>query len=944
MQFSWNAQKLTRQILSKPMAIGLIFVLLVTFFVPLGADSLGNNLRINQSWSEGARKERGGRDAQKLFRKAVEKGIIKYDLSQDQFSVTTLREFNHNPNINNQSIDLGGYSKATIIGLLWKGRGSGDDIRKQLQAHNLGVFTTAIRDNTGLLRECLNDDDNGKCNENLWVAQIGVPQQTNQGNVFTSGFSSDVSQLTINSPSIGVFGPLALQQIPNFRKWYSLGGSEVSGAQINFIRPISEHPDNNTNLIIDVIGSEIFLPAEAKTGSGLELTRYCPPKLDGENKLSINIERCSENDKAIAFRVKLPARFADNELAIRVKPVRSYNIPEVERTAVFQPQETILPATATKVKTYSLTNNVRLRCYSDSSDQRRCLLNWLTATSQKKLMTEEAVQKLGIADALSLDGSEIGESKASTSLVNVNEDGELSLSKRGIGMGLVSVFGTSSEDQNSLLDLIANPPETMDATDISITVNEELQEIVSRRFSDLLVNKTGISPELAGGVSSRYDHSRRAGIVLLDVSDPAKQGAIVAATGYPFYDGTLSPWDLLAIRTLDPTRDPLAPHAWGAIDGRYTPGSVFKLVSALNLIDITSGYIEDVETSTQQEVFGALTGSDRETFRSVFNVDLRQPSAKITRTNSTRDGTFLVGDASEKAPMIQAYNLPAGTCGRRQSNKAENPQRVRVYGLCEALAQSSNIWFSKVVEYANAKRIENFWSRDPLKEKRPFLADTLSRLNLDKSYPLILTNNEDTLAVPASLSADAILADSIDTARLADPTGRLYNLEIGLSGYGQTVKTSPLSIATISAAIATGNIVSPFLVSEKDATPVITELYSGNPEAIKLLETLRVGMNAVVNKSSGTAYGQFRSEDKRSFAKRVFGKTGTPTLAGFNIPSDANVEGAWFTGWIGDSSSPRSPKPKYAFGCGISHVVSGGSQICAALMAEILSEIEEKGL
>ena len=935
----------SRKIFSSKVWLSLMLIFIVPAVTIALSSVLLNLFRINDTWTQDAQREIGGEVTRDLFHSALEHKLIKYNLSEDRFRIVTKRQWE---SLGTHSNFIGnyGFDEKTILGLLWKSRGSGNAIRSQVEKYNQKTGYAAIRENTGRLKKCVGKTSSRQpCRTSRWVAKLRTTdnnQKNTQNSLPVVHEDFDAERLTGNSPLISVFGGFALKQIQNFRDWYSVAGEEISGTKVVFTREPEQIPISGNKFYIDIVGSNITLPSAIESVAGMTL--YCW----STNNTKVAMEKCNHPKKAIAARLSLPKKMARQKMAISADPVNIVGIPRFEDKSYFLPDKNTFSADATRKKSYDLTNNIRLRCFNRPDNNRYCAAEWLSAASRLYLLPRGGGGVLAIESAVETEDNANPDEQESVQVENafikLDKDGVLSITKRGRELGLESVIGQSSDDKFTLLNLLVSRPKGLESSKIELLIEPKLQEIVSKHFSNLLIRKTGLGG-LEKGLAATYDERRRAGFVLLDLRNPETEGAILAVTGYPLYDGGLSQWDLRAIREIDTSRDPLAPHAWGAIDSRYTPGSTFKLVSALSFIDVASGITKHVGKGTQTVIQQAILGANSKFYSKNTDETLRRSETKIPKTNNAADGFFPLSDSSNAPPMSNAYRLPAGTCGRRSSNKRNKLKLVTKYGLCEAIAQSSNIWFARMAIRANRERLSKFWQGGKLSERLPVLVSTLQRLNLKENWSLLKVKDAE-VEVDYSvgyLKADRILSGSESIALLGPGPGRLAQLTTGLNAYGQDVTASPLAMATVAASIGTGRSISPFLVRDQEFKAKSAPLYDDTSNSRGLLEILRNGMNAVVNKPGGTAYNSFKGKKARALAPKVYGKTGTATLKGHGIPGNSKVYGGWFVGWINQGTGPANQKPRYAFACGISHLTRGGSAVCAKLVANILVDIEASG-
>lgn len=973
---SSSLTRLSRSVLSRGGFVLLIFLSASIVVNMQIAPFLGDIINKNKTWSYSAQREIGGEAAKQLFDAALYFGVIQFDLQNQHFSILTEREWNTQHNVINQKKqDRVATSKAmqpengmdaeTVLKRLWKGRGPGAEIRAQLINYNKQSFFTAIRDNSATLSECNNADGlRDPCRISRWQGTMQAgPIGQGSGQVLLPDVQ-DIADLRAGDPSVLVYGPLAHDMLENFRDWNSAAGQELTGQRVVF-RPISSLSPSKGPLVIDIVGRHLKIPVSLqKTAS---LRSYCP------NRFSHNqmVQQCNDPGRVVAMRLTIPTNMAEKLTELSVSPVSTDRIPYLERQARLIGQGEVTDGAKVKLSTYPLTNNIRLQCFGDQITRRRCMMVWLSASTKSYLIELSNKDQLG--DALKAlpaqdtpsdeaDDREVqtglypipdmvnahdtdDATKREQSIIDLLPDGHLRLSESGKALGLDNVLGLDSRHGQTYLNYLSAPEQAGTSADLVLQIQPDAQKIVTDRFKQMLVDKksmAGISPNLP----ARYDRVRRAAFVLLALDEPDNMGAIMAASAYPRYESGLSDWDIRAIKATASNHDPLANHIWQSLDTRYTPGSTFKIISALSFIDYATGQVGISNPANQGLVRQALRGMDRKAFRAAFDTDLYVKSKTIAKSPRQRDGTFTFSDASSHAPMHYASLLkPSTSCGRDVANRVihDKTSYVRRYGLCEAIVQSSNIWFASVGLKANEDMRTNFRASGPLADSLPLYSQSLKRLWPRQGVPLIRTQQKLSEEKP-NLPVEVILTDAEKTVRYTKSGNSLLELELTLNSYGQATQASPLAMASLAASVATNKLIRPFLAKDRTVSIMPETLYADNTDAKALLDIVREGMHGVVNLPSGTAQSIFYGGKSvaRAQAERVFGKTGTATLAGHGIARGAKIYGSWFIGWINATKAPDA-KPKYAFACAISHSTSS-SKVCTALVSQILTDLEKAGL
>jgi cell division protein FtsI/penicillin-binding protein 2 len=157
------------------------------------------------------------------------------------------------------------------------------------------------------------------------------------------------------------------------------------------------------------------------------------------------------------------------------------------------------------------------------------------------------------------------------------------------------------------------------------------------------------------------------------------------------------------------------------------------------------------------------------------------------------------------------------------------------------------------------------------------------------------------------------------------------------SAIGQGMTASPLEMARVAAAIATGKIPHPFIfrrLGERELRPPRTKEMELEAKELGLL---REAMHTVPD--TGTARSAFLNHPQLC---RIYAKTGTANVGvrkkGKIVP-EKRFHTTWFIGW----REPKKGGRRLAFACMVTHSHGRGSntgrQVCAPIIAEILEGI-----
>ena len=391
------------------------------------------------------------------------------------------------------------------------------------------------------------------------------------------------------------------------------------------------------------------------------------------------------------------------------------------------------------------------------------------------------------------------------------------------------------------------------------------------------------------------DKRRVTAAVVMD----ARLGDVLASASGAALPQGLSLRELLEFDAFNPGNSPLRlpalQHDGGAA---HAPGSTFKLAGAMGL-----------ELAAQQspKLIAALQGL------------------------APGQLDALAGSWGKPFEMASGcYPAPCAAHTTQVQNFKGVPALQQVadgrFGLVQALQKSVNTWFALMAEATDATVQAGHPDARPLGAsamiaERPTLA-VLTRLGLLETQPL------DSGLLPAGFAwqpGDVLRASAGHLDPITDLHGVLQQ------ALGLRMQTTPLQMARLSAAAATGTAPVPRLLLEINGQT--GTVLPGMPVQVSL-ERIRQGMAAVVQ--SGTAAGAFGSAAIKPIKGFVFGKTGSAPLASndkavqcsqtpHSAPSPlACLNNAWFVGYLLPGALPGETRT-LAFAVQISHTrVTGG--------------------
>lgn len=487
--------------------------------------------------------------------------------------------------------------------------------------------------------------------------------------------------------------------------------------------------------------------------------------------------------------------------------------------------------------------------------------------------------------------------------------------------GLLSLIGYDSGDRLALSGLISRSKLKKNNTEVRLTLNAELQKSAYKHLQRELTQK--IDPK------GRFNQQRRASVVLINPDS----GAVLAAANYPNPPAGVHRWDRLSFSKLYPTLDPFGVSAWQGLDSNNTPGSTFKMVTALTALQAAeegNANVRKIVRGLGQRDYRALTGLAVSSFSydADGNPSKGSPTSIVKNAgNASLLGSMPYRNANNKMVYPRLRNQ---ACGKKKNSKN--------LGLSEAVRDSLNIWFARLAVMMDKDKLATggkdtqlvamanrlgFGTKLALAQQGSPL-NPLGKLTKHKGRGSVLTGFTGNLTLKTYSNTRYATGDALQ--------------RLSQNSFGQGVTATPLQMARVAATVATGYLPQPYLLQQWSGKNL------DSPDSIKLqpdnIELLRTGMKAVPE--VGTARRAFAANYPKGSCY-VYGKTGTAQI-GKGTGSRAGRQryySAWFTGWQED----KKGKPKIAFACMVSHAyIRGhnyGGDVCGPIIARILRDRDQ---
>ncbi|MEM5493351.1 penicillin-binding transpeptidase domain-containing protein [Hoeflea sp. AS16] len=557
-----------------------------------------------------------------------------------------------------------------------------------------------------------------------------------------------------------------------------------------------------------------------------------------------------------------------------------------------------------------------------------CDLNWYVPGNQRVERQSEPLTGLTLRDLPVLDS-------------------QGALTQKAFELGLGPLLGLGTGDSGSVAAALTR---TGEGENPSLTLNPDYQQ---KALAALAQNyKCPKGEERC---------SRRADLVILD-AEGEDAGNVLAIASLPQPRTGMSSWDIETLELTASSKSPLAAYAWRNYDLRGTPGSSFKLITALAasqyVIDSGDKGLESVLLGTASpseiaDLFGIVATRPSFNGRCKPNYDERDPKKlNALPIPGARGGiVFCMGNSASSAGVRSGISHILETGVESGCGDARTPRG----GMCEAIKRSSNLYFAGIAMYLDADKLV-----DPETgfEHTGLVTDLLLAREAERFFPAARNSDAverksalDVLDVNYPATGRGRASPMIVEAGLPVPPGEPRRLRLARGGIGLSVSASPLAMASVAASVASGKVVRPHLVPRAERGPT-DDPVEGEPLLIappekqaladRFLRDIRDGMGAVIRKRGGTSRSAF-AKIPAELRESVFAKTGTaPVFGHSNSPPDGRYA-SWLVGYVDPQAGLPGFDQKIAFACRVAFSPSYGGSVCGPIVRDFLLALYEAG-
>jgi cell division protein FtsI/penicillin-binding protein 2 len=555
-----------------------------------------------------------------------------------------------------------------------------------------------------------------------------------------------------------------------------------------------------------------------------------------------------------------------------------------------------------------------------------CGLRWNVPDGQRVERQAEPVTDLALGDLPILDSRG-------------------ALTQKAFELGLGGLLGLGLGDSGSVAAALT---QSDDGENPSLTIDPDYQQ---KALAALQANYT--CPK------DKEECKRRADLVILDAEGEGV-GNVLALASIPQPKKGLSAWDIETLELTAPARSPLAAYAWRNYDLRGTPGSSFKLVTALaasqHALDSNDKALEEMllgtaDTRAMADMLGIAATRPSFNGRCKPNYDIRDPKRmNALPIPGARGGVvFCIGNSSSSAGVRSGIGsiLETGVdsgCGNTREPRA---------GMCEALKRSSNLYFAGLALYLDADKLLE--PETGFEHTRP-VDDLLLAKTAERLFPATVSADLmkqksalDILDVNYPATGRGRSSPMIVEAGLPVPRGEPRRLRLARGGIGLSVTASPLAMATVAASVATGYIVRPHVVplaqrgansDPHEGQPILLATPDKQQLADRMLQEIRSGLAAVVRNRGGTSRSAFAKvpEDLRN---SIFAKTGTAPVFTFGTAPEDGPYASWLVGYVEPKGTLPGIPQRIAFACRVAFTPSYGGSVCGPVVRDFLMALYE---
>ena len=480
-------------------------------------------------------------------------------------------------------------------------------------------------------------------------------------------------------------------------------------------------------------------------------------------------------------------------------------------------------------------------------------------------------------------------------LTENSTDGEPRATPFTLSNGLISLIGEHQRMTDTLSGLAWQAASTS-GSEVVLTLESRLQRIAQQVLERQL-------KKLAPSDGAQPSDQRRAAVVFLNPHN----GAVLAAANYPDRANPKHSWD----RAVVGSEQPLSLlNGWQGVDKNNRPGSVFEIVTALAALDdarsgrsqislrdrLLTILLEGVSIKTMAPLLGL---KPTRSYYSVDSVTIHNPSGALA-------GSF---------------NRPL-----RRADCAESETASDRMGLREAVRDSVDSWFARIAVIMDKPWLENEAADSGLSA----MASRLGFGRQQSLVPLDLPLKRRDGGESERDYGDRLNAFNGSLALVQAKSGNRLSLLVE-SAVGRASTASPLEMAKVAAAIATGAVVTPYLIERWDQRTVTP----AQPKMLDIpgLQLLRDGLKSVPE------VGVLKKQFPGPIGCHIYGLSSHPEIAASGSKEEKKKRrkshySSWFIGWYG----LKSDQPEFSFACFISRTGRNDRKLCAETVRQTIEQ------